>query len=277
MDLQMKMKKLLSGVLVLLIVITALSGCSKTDKVSDAEKRPVIKIGTDGYPPYNYLDEDGVPTGIDVDLAAEAFGRMGYDVEVVSIDWERKKELVENGTIDCIWDCFTMAGRLDDYKWAGPYMISNQVVAVNESSDIYKLSDLAGKKVAIQSTTKPESILLNREDERIPKLGKLICLEQRELIYTFLGKGYADAIAAHETSILQYMKDYNVKFRILEEPLMTVGIGIAFANNDTRGLQDELDQVLDEMREDGTSEKIIGKYLDDPEKYLEVDGLEKDK
>ena len=277
MDLQMKMKKLLSGVVVLLIVITALSGCGKTDKVSDAEKRPVIKIGTDGYPPYNYLDEDGVPTGIDVDLAAEAFGRMGYDVEVVSIDWERKKELVENGTIDCIWDCFTMAGRLDDYQWAGPYMISNQVVAVNESSDIYKLSDLAGKKVAIQSTTKPESILLNREDERIPKLGKLICLEQRELIYTFLGKGYADAVAAHETSILQYMKDYNVKFRILEEPLMTVGIGIAFANNDTRGLQDELDQVLDKMREDGTSEKIIGKYLDDPEKYLEVDGLEKDK
>lgn len=277
MDLQMKMKKLLSGVLALLILITALSGCGKTGKVSDADKRPVIKIGTDGYPPYNYLDEDGIPTGIDVDLATEAFGRMGYDVEVVSIDWERKKELVENGTIDCIWDCFTMAGRLDDYQWAGPYMISNQVVAVNESSDIYKLSDLAGKKVAIQSTTKPESILLNREDERIPKLGKLICLEQRELIYTFLGKGYADAIAAHETSILQYMKDYNVKFRILEEPLMTVGIGIAFANNDTRGLQDELDQVLDEMREDGTSEKIIGKYLDDPEKYLEVDGLEKDK
>lgn len=277
MDLQMKMKKLLSGVLALLILITALSGCGKTGKVSDADKRPVIKIGTDGYPPYNYLDEDGVPTGIDVDLATEAFGRMGYDVEVVSIDWERKKELVENGTIDCIWDCFTMAGRLDDYQWAGPYMISNQVVAVNENSDIYKLSDLAGKKVAIQSTTKPESILLNREDEWIPKLGKLICLEQRELIYTFLGKGYADAVAAHETSILQYMKDYNVKFRILEEPLMTVGIGIAFANNDTRGLQDELDQVLDKMREDGTSEKIIGKYLDDPEKYLEVDGLEKDK
>lgn len=277
MDLQMKMKKLLSGVLALLILITALSGCGKTGKVSDADKRPVIKIGTDGYPPYNYLDEDGIPTGIDVDLATEAFGRMGYDVEVVSIDWGRKKELVENGTIDCIWDCFTMAGRLDDYQWAGPYMISNQVVAVNENSDIYKLSDLAGKKVAIQSTTKPESILLNREDERIPKLGKLICLEQRELIYTFLGKGYADAVAAHETSILQYMKDYNVKFRILEEPLMTVGIGIAFANNDTRGLQDELDQVLDKMREDGTSEKIIGKYLDDPEKYLEVDGLEKDK
>lgn len=38
--------------------------------------------------------------------------------------------------------CFSMEGRLDDYRWAGPYIASRQVVAVNESSDIYKLSDL---------------------------------------------------------------------------------------------------------------------------------------
>ena len=31
--------------------------------------------------------------------------------------------------------------------------------------------------------------------------------------------------------------------------------------------------LLEEMRRDGTSRKIIGKYLDDPEKYLEVDDL----
>ena len=37
-----------------------------------------------------------------------------------------------------------------------------------------------------------------------------------------------------------------------------------------------LEQTLDEMREDGTSAKIIGKYLDDPEKYLEVDQLEEE-
>ena len=34
-----------------------------------------------------------------------------------------------------------------------------------------------------------------------------------------------------------------------------------------------MDQILEEMRQDGTSLKIIGKYLDNPEKYLEVDGL----
>ena len=36
---------------------------------------------------------------------------------------------------------------------------------------------------------------------------------------------------------------------------------------------EQMDQTLEEMRQDGTSLKIIGKYLDDPEKYLEVDDL----
>ena len=48
------------------------------------------------------------------------------------------------------------------------------------------------------------------------------------------------------------------------------------SKNETRDLPEKLEQTLDEMREDGTSAKIIGKYLDDPEKYLEVDQLEEE-
>ena len=54
---------------------------------------------------------------------------------------------------------------------------------------------------------------------------------------------------------------------------MIVGIGVAFAKEDDRGICEQMDQTLEEMRQDGTSLKIIGKYLDDPEKYLEVDDL----
>lgn len=272
----MKIRKILVAVISLFMAAALLTGCGTANSDSGASDLPVIKLGSDSYPPYNYLDEDGNPTGIDVELATEAFARMGYRVEIVQIDWEKKKELVESGAIDCIMGCFSMEGRLDDYQWAGPYIASRQVVAVNESSDIYTLQDLAGKNLAVQSTTKPESIFLKRTDERIPKLGNLISLGHRELIFTFLEKGYADAVGAHEESVVQYMKDYDAKFRILEDPLMTVGIGVAFANNDDRGLCQELDRTLEEMRQDGTSLKIIGKYLDEPEKYLEVDTLEKD-
>ncbi len=273
-----KRKSRLAGALHMLclcLAVPLLSGCSLgTGASSSAQtERPVIKVGSDNYPPFNYLDEDGIPTGIDVELATEAFERMGYQAEIVYIDWEKKNELVESGEIDCIWGCFSMEGRLEDYRWAGSYMVSRQVVAVNADSDIETLADLKGKTLAVQSTTKPEGIFLKRTDPRIPKLENLISLGDRALIYTFLEKGYADAVAAHETSILQYMKDYDADYRILDEPLMTVGIGAAFAKGDERGICEELDRTLEEMRQDGTSEKIIGKYLESPEKYLEVDQL----
>ncbi len=266
-------KRILAAVLLLGILTASLSGCDKESTVEKKEEEQVIRIGSDTYPPYNYRNEDGTATGIDVDLAEEAFRRMGYKTKIVDIDWEQKKELVDSGEIDCIWGCFSMEGRLDEYQWAGSYMVSNQVVAVRADSDIYSLADLEGKNVAVQSTTKPEEIFLNRTDSRIPEIGNLISLEKRELMYSFLAKDYVDAIAAHETSILQYMKDYNWDYRILDENLMTVGIGVAFSNKDKRGLCEKLDKTLEEMRKDGTSEEIIGKYLDDPKKYLEVEQL----
>ena len=269
----MKGKRGIAGILLVGILAVTLTGCKNTDSSKKETEKPVITLGSDSYPPYNYLNEDGVPTGIDVELATEAFKRMGYQVDVVQINWEKKKELVESGEIDCIMGCFSMEGRLDDYRWAGPYIASRQVVAVNKSSDIYKLSDLEGKNLAVQSTTKPEGIFLKRTDKRIPKLGNLISLGHRELIYTFLAKGYVDAVAVHEESIIQYMKDYDTSFRILKEPLMVVGIGAAFAKNDDRGICEQMNQKLEEMHKDGTSLKIIKKYMDDPEKYLEVDNL----
>ena len=166
----MKGKRVIAGILLVGIIAVILTGCKHTDSSKKETEKPVITLGSDSYPPYNYLNEDGVPTGIDVELATEAFKRMGYQVDVVQINWEKKKELVESGEIDCIMGCFSMEGRLDDYRWAGPYIASRQVVAVNENSDIYKLSDLEGKNLAVQSTTKPEGIFLNRTDERIPKL-----------------------------------------------------------------------------------------------------------
>ena len=156
----MKGKRVIAGILLAGILAVTLAGCKNTDNTKEETEKPVITLGSDSYPPYNYLNEDGVPTGIDVELATEAFKRMGYQVDVVQINWEKKKELVERGEIDCIMGCFSMEGRLDDYRWAGPYIASRQVVAVNKSSDIYKLSDLEGKNLAVQSTTKPEGIFL---------------------------------------------------------------------------------------------------------------------
>ena len=60
---------------------------------------PVITVGCDNYSPFSYMDANGNMTGIDVELAREAFSRMGYSPEFVFINWEDKKSLLAEGTI----------------------------------------------------------------------------------------------------------------------------------------------------------------------------------
>ena len=249
-----------------------LTACGGTDAKNS--NLPQILIGSDTYPPYIYLNNDGTPAGIDVEIATEAFRRMGYAARFEVIDWEQKTALVESGAIDCIWGCFSMQGRETLYRWAGPYMVSRQVVAVNADSSIQSLSDLAGKTVMVQSTSKPEGIFLSGSDPRIPQTVEVFSIEDRSVQYAMLACGYVDAIAAHETAILQYMKDNNAAFRILEEPLLVTGLGVAFAKNDSRGLDHQLNDTFAQMREDGTLERIVGKYLEHASQYLEVDTID---
>ena len=247
-----KMTKVISLALALVMCL-ALCACGQKDSgdtAADGKKTFIMGVDPE-YPPFSYLDADGQPTGIDVALAREAFSRMGYRPEFVPVDWVEKTHLLDSGAVDCLWSSFTMTDREDDYHWAGPYMLSRQVVAVMPGSEIQTLADLAGKTVAVQATTKPESLFLNHTDPRIPEVRALLTVQNRELIFSYLSKGYVDAIAAHEISIVQFMQDYGLEYRILDEPLQVVGLGVAFARSDTRGLDTELNAVLAEMRADG--------------------------
>lgn len=94
-------------------------------------------------------------------------------------------------------------------------------------------------------------------------------VQKRDLIFILLSKGYVDALAAHDTSVDQFMADTGLKFRILDEPLQSVELGIAFDKDDTRGLHTQLTKTLQEMQKDGTVKTILGKYLTNVENYLE--------
>lgn len=263
--------------LVLLLACALLGGCGEEGRAGyrSVDERPKLVVGSDIYPPFNYVDENGRPTGIDVDLAKEACRRMGYKVEFDTINWEDKNRLLETGSVDCLWGSFSMKGREQQYIWAGPYMLSKQVVAVNQSSSIQRLADLKDKLVVVQVTGKPEEIFMKHTDSRVPRVGRLYSMENRDLMFAMLGKGYVDALAMHESAIRQYNKEVGTHYRILDEYLLYTGIGVAFAKNDRRGVAEKLDKTLKEMHEDGTTRKIVAKYLDEPDRYLEVERIGK--
>ena len=270
-------KRKISISFIICMIIAVLCGCRDNEHDVNANEGVQLKeiiIGSDIQPPFNYVDSDGNPTGIDVELATEAFRRMGYKAVFVNINWDDKQELLSSHTIDCIWGSFSMNGREDKYRWAGPYMKSRIVIAVNKDSDIYMTEDLLDKTVAVQAASKPEEMFLNMADSRIPRIRSLLSMKNRELTYPMLSKGYADALAVNEVIINQYMKDYNMQFRILDEALDTVGLGVAFDKNDKRDIDGRLTDILINMRDDGTEKEILEKYVEDTDKYLEVGAYE---
>ena len=247
-----------------------LTSCTqKTEAPETESSRPIITIGSADYAPFMNLDNNGDPTGIDVEIITEALNRVGYDVDFVTIHWEDKEKLLESGEVDCITGGFTIEGREDSYLWTKPYMHSNQVVVVNSSSQIKSLDDLEGKTIAVQSSSSAENALLNHTNPNISANVQVFSFENNSLPFAALGCNYVDALVADEPAVTQYIKNYNTTFTILDEPAIEATIGTAFAKNGDAELCQKINDALDEMYKDGTLEQIIGKYLDNANSYLE--------
>ena len=235
-----------------------LGGCGgKKEKAADSEL-PEIVIGMDYFEPYSYQTSDGEYKGIDVELAQEAFQRLGYQPKFENIVWEDKDELLADRTIDCLWSSYSMNGREDKYQWAGPYLYSRQMVAVRAESEIKKVQDLKGKRVAVQATTKAEDLFLHNIDSDLPQME----------LYAALRKSYVDAIAGHEAMLNSLVQDGEGSYRMLEESIYTSKLGIAFKKGTHKELTEELTETLKEMQGEGITEKIVIKYGLDADKIL---------
>jgi polar amino acid transport system substrate-binding protein len=133
-------------------------------------------------------------------------------------------------------------------------------VTVSSESAIATLSDLEGKRVAVMSSTKPESLFLEQADDQIPDVKEVYCFENMELAFAALQAGYVDAVAGHEPVICQYMETAAGEYRLLDEELLSVDVGIAFLKDGDGKLEETLEAVLSDMEEDGTLEFILSSY-----------------
>ena len=255
---RMKEKICLTGIV--LGAVLCLNGCVGTGQTEENSIYEKITVGSDKFEPYVYQDDDGKFTGIDVELATEAFHRMGYEPEFEQIVWENKKEYLAEGKVDCLWGCFSMNGREDEYQWAGPYLYSSQAVAVRYGSDIRQISDLTDKRVAVQETGKAEEYLLYPDSPEVPDAAKVYAFSNMDEVYSSLRKNYVDAICGHESALHSFVKTAPDEYRMLEESLFSSKLGVAFATSYNAQFVAELNDVLADMLEDGTTERIIEKY-----------------
>lgn len=244
--------------------LSLLTGCQPREHAS--EPTETLTIGYDEYRPFAFVDHNGNMAGIDVEIAQEACRRAGFRADFKPITWENRDRYLESGNVDCLWSCFSMNDREDSYAWVGPYMYSRQVVAVLNDSPIRSFDDLAGTRVAVKVSTKPESIFL--EHAGVPAVKNVYCLSDVSEMAAALRNKFVDAIAGHAATLTWYLQSTGVDYRFLDGELLRAALGVAFSQDSPTSLREALGAALHQMRLDGTTASILGAYGLDPEKAL---------
>ena len=219
--------------------------------VAEAAGENVLRIGVDAsYPTYTFYDENKVLSGLDPTLAREACRRLGITALFVPIKWDRKADYFADKRIDCVWSCFSMTGRESEYRWI-PYLYSRQVVVVRTRSSVQRLSDLTGKTLALQSGTRPEQYF-TREADKAPAIRNFMTFKTMQEAFIAVRSGYAEATAGHEAVMRRFLQEVPGEYRILDEPLLAVKVGVAFPlTTDKPSVVKQLGEVMASMTADG--------------------------
>ena len=238
---------------------------TKTEDSKDKENSDKqFIVGFDAeYPPYGYKDDNGEYVGFDLDLAQEVCARNGWELVKQPIDWDSKDMELNSGSIDCIWNGFTMTGREDDYTWSKPYVDNSIVVVVKEGSGIEKKEDLAGKVVAVQADSSGLAALTDEEDneENLKLAASFSDLQQvadYNTAFMNLEAGAVDAIVV-DIGVADYQLESRTGFAMLDDKIRTEQYAVGFKLGNEE-LRDQVQSTLDEMVKDGTFDDVAKKW-----------------
>lgn len=266
------MKKYVALLLTMVMGMTLLTGCGGNETPASpaddaAAERTTFTVGFDAsYPPYGYRNDAGEYVGFDLDLAQEVCTRRGWELVKQPIDWDAKDMELNSGSIDCIWNGFTMTGREANYAFSDPYVDNSIVFVVKSDSGIATKADLAGKAVMTQADSSALAALTNTEDneDNLALTASFSTLEQTadyNTAFMSLEAGAIDAIAV-DIGVAQYqLTSRGDAFMMLEEPLSTEQYAIGFKLDNTE-LRDQVQETLNEMVADGTFTAIVANYSD---------------
>ncbi len=237
---------------------SASAGSDAVEGVEDG----IFTVGFDAeYPPYGYMDDQGEYTGFDLELAQAVCDMEGWELEKKPINWDSKDMELNSGSIDCIWNGFTMNGREDEYTFSIPYVDNSQVIVVAEDSGIQKLTDLAGKKVGVQAASAALDVLQDEEGQKelADTFASINEFADYNTAFTELQAGALDALAI-DIGVAKYqLNSRGQGFMILEETLNSEEYAVGFKKGN-QALCDIINKDLQTLANEGTVAELADKY-----------------
>lgn len=253
------MKKLLFILLAILLV-----GCqAKEVEVGDNSLNNIVEkgkmiVGFTEYPPMGFK-ENGEITGFDIDIAKAVGEKLGVDIEFVYIDWDAKVLELEVGNIDMIWNGLTITeDRKKEILFSKPYFNNRIVILTLKDSMINSINDLAEMNVGVELQSSGQSALESSVVfESIEEMVKYTTITEAVLD---LKAGGIDAIVADEIFARYAVSKEVDAYKIPDDVFNSENYGIGFRLEDV-ALRDKIDQIIDELAEDGTALEISLKWF----------------
>lgn len=218
----------------------------------------VFKIGTEGtYAPFTYHDKaTNQLVGFDVEIGEAVAAKLGVKPEFIEGKWDGLIAGLDAKRYDAVINQVGITEeRKQKFAFSNPYIVSKAVLIVGDKDDTIKgFADLKGKKAAQSLTSNFGKLAQDSGAEIVATDG----FDQSiQLVLT----GRADATINDSLSFLDFKKQQPaapVKIAAQEPSADASGIIVRKGDDD---LVAAINKALDEIKADGTYQKIADKYF----------------
>ena len=269
------MKRIVGIMLALVLVLGtfALTGCG-SDEGGSAASAPasteetanddsVLVVGLDDtFAPMGFRDDEGNIIGFDVDLATAVAEEMGVEVVFKPIDWTAKEAELKAGTIDCIWNGFSVTpDRLENLAMSAQYLQNTILLMTLADSpiDITDGSQLANYKIGTQTDSSALDMLMENEYYETYK-DNIVEYDTYDVAITDLKAGRVDVLAIDKVLGEYTNENMNGEMKTCTYALGDEYFAIGFDADNTE-LRDEVDPALKTVIDNGKAGEISKKWF----------------
>lgn len=260
-------KKLFS----ILVMSAMLMGCNASEASSTTSTAPASKETSDTksfvivtnttQKPFEYMDADGNYVGIDVDLLSAIAKDQNFTYTLKAIGFDSAMTACKNGDADGLLAATPITEEKEEAGWifSESYYTATQCVAVLTGSEITKLEDLKGKTVAVKKNSDGESYANTIKEE----YGFTVTtFEDSTSMYQALTLGQASACFEDTAVMKASIADGSLAMTIVDDSENEgVDYGFAIYSEEKQELMDLFNAGLENIKEDGSYDDILDKYL----------------
>ena len=253
------MKKIISVLLVLVLAIGLLVGCS-AEKSLTLEKGKLIMSTNAAFPPYEMTDDNGNFIGIDVEVAQAIANKLDLELVIDNMGFTAALEAAQNGKSDMVMAGVTVTeDRLAVMDFSDSYAKGVQVVIVKEGSDIVSLDDLEGKTIGTQMGTTGYIYASDTPENGGYGEENVIPYDNGITAVQALMNDQIDCVIIDNGPAQEFVAT-NPGLKILDTEWVVEDYAIGFTKGNTK-LIEAVNNALKELIADGTVQSIVDKYI----------------